>query len=263
MADNWQGRTFKARDRATRTPTLRGEAVFPRLRQLLKQYRLVIAAIVLLVGAAWLLYDHTRGSGSFGRSAADILMQLAFLVLAGTVLDGLIKRINRARDKEQELRNKRMDLMLRMREAHVRIANAQRLIYACPSREAYSEQMRVLMLVTPELEDIERDVAATTDLFCKNHTDKEDIQKGINKIVKYLDDGYDQYAAWGKKNVDRTWIPQAGTGWIAQLLNSQRGMPKEYFDALTESKGKIRSYVYGDGIDEAETESDTAPAAHS
>jgi len=261
MADNWQGKTFKASDRTTWTPTLRGEAVFPRLRQLLKQYRLVIVAIVALVGAAWLLYHHTKGSGSFGRSAADILMQLAFLVLAATVLDGLIKRINRARDKEQELRNKRMDLMLRMREAHVRIANAQRLIYACPSREIYSEQMRVFMLVTPKLEDIERDVAATTDLFCKEPTDKEEIQKGINEIVKYLDQGYDQYADWGKKEVDRTWI-RADMGWIAQLLDSQRGMPEEYFDALTKSKGKIRSYVYGDGIDDAETESDKA-AAHS
>ena len=51
-------------------------------------------------------------------------------------------------------------------------------------------------------------------------------------------------------------------GRIAQLLDSQRGMPEEYFDALTKSKGKIRSYVYGDGIDDAETESDKA-AAHS
>jgi hypothetical protein len=40
-------------------------------------------------------------------------------------------------------------------------------------------------------------------------------------------------------------------------------MPEEYFDALTKSKGTIRSYVYGDGIDEGETESDTAAATHS
>lgn len=128
MADNRQGKTLKASDPTTSTPTPRSEAFFRRLCQLLRRYWLVIVAIVLLIGGAWLLYDHTKGGQAFGRSAADLLLQLAFLVLAGTVLDGLIKRINRERDNEQELRNKRMDLMRRMRDAHVRIANAQRLI---------------------------------------------------------------------------------------------------------------------------------------
>ena len=81
------------------------------------------------------------------------------------MLDALIKRINEQRDKEQELRNKRMDFLRRIREAHVQIANAQRLIRADRMPKTYSEQMRVLMLVTPELEDIERDIEATTDLF--------------------------------------------------------------------------------------------------
>jgi hypothetical protein len=261
MADHWQGRTLTASDATTSTLALQGAAVSRRLRQLLKRYWLAIVAIVALVGGAWLLYGHATGGGAFGRSAAGLLMQLAFLVLAGTVLDALIKRINRARDKEQELRNKRMDLMRRMREAHVSIANAQRLIYACPSRETYSEQMRVLMHVTPQLEDIERDIAATTDLFCKEPMDKEGIQKGINEIVKYLDEGYDQYATWGKREVDRAWIPQANMGWIAELLASQRGMPDRYFDALTESKGRIRSYVYGDGVDKAEPKSGTVTTA--
>ena len=181
MADNLQGKRAKASVSPTSAFSLLVEAVFRGLRQLLRRYWLAIVAIVLLVGAAWLLYGHTKGTEAFGRSAADFLLQLAFLVLAGTVLDGLIKRINRARDREQELRDKRMEFMRRMRTAHVRIANAQRLIYACPSPETYSEQMRALMLVIPELEDIERDVAATTDLFCKEPTDKQHIRRGSMK----------------------------------------------------------------------------------
>ena len=135
------------------------------LLAMLVGYRRIVSPVCVWVGA-WLLYA-TKGNKTFGRSVADLLLQLAFLLIAGTVLNWLIKRINKQRDKEQELRNKRMDFMRRMREAHVRIANAQRLIYANPSPETYNEQMRVLMLVTPELEDIERDIAATTDLFCK------------------------------------------------------------------------------------------------
>ena len=233
MADNRQGKTFKASDPTTSKRAPRSKAVLRRLGQLLKRYWLAIVAIVLivlLVRGAWLLYHLSNGDRAFGRSAADGLLQVAFLVLAGTVLDWLIKRINRARDKEHEERDKRMDLMRRMREAHVRIANAQRLIYACPSSEAYREQMRVFMLVIPELEDIERDVAATIDLFCKEPKDKEDIQKGVCEIVKYLNAGYYEYAAWSRKEVKKAWSSEADMEWIAKLGDSRCGMPREYMD---------------------------------
>jgi hypothetical protein len=225
---------------------------------------LVIVAIVLiglLVTGAGLLYHLPKGDRAFGRSVADGLLQVAFLVLAGTVLDRLIKSINGARDKEHERRDKRMDLMRRMREAHVRIANAQRHIYASPSRRTYRDQMRVFMLTIPELEDIERDVAATTDLFCKESNDKEDIREGIRKLVEYLNTGYHEYAEWNRGKVQQEWSREAGMDWIAKLGDSRCGMPKEYMDELTKSKGKIRSYVYGDGIGENEPDACTATVA--
>jgi hypothetical protein len=150
---------------------------------------LAIAAIViagLLVGGAAVLYATTQGDKTFGRSAADLLLQLAFLLVTGTFLKWLIDRINTERDKDQELHSKWVDFLRRMREAHVRIANAQRLIYADPSPGIYNKQMRMLMLVTPELEDIERDINATTNLFCEKTADKGNIQDGINEIVAYL-----------------------------------------------------------------------------
>jgi hypothetical protein len=71
--------------------------------------------------------------------------------------------------------------------------------------------------------------------------------------VAYLDDGYDQYADWSKSGGgDETFSHQAETPWLAELLRSERGMPKRYGCALNRSKGKIRSYVYGGRIDKGE-----------
>jgi len=217
---------------------------------------LTIGAMVIagvLVGGAAVVYATTKGDKPFGRSAADLLLQLAFLLVAGTFLKWLIDRINKEHDKDQGFRSKQMDFLRRMREAHVRIASAQRLIRADPSPKTYSEQMRALMLVTPELEDIERDVAATTDLFCKEPADKENIQDGIKEVVDYLDDAYYQYAAWDKSgDSSETFSHQVKTGWLAELLKSKQGMPERYKCALDKSKGKIRSYVYSSGSDEGE-----------
>ena len=192
MADNRQENIPETSGpRPARTPPRKG----------FFQRWLTIGAMVIagvLVGGAAVVYATTKGDKPFGRSAADLLLQLAFLLVAGTFLKWLIDRINKEHDKDQEFRSKQMDFLRRMREAHVRIANAQRLIRADPSPKTYSEQMRALMLVTPELEDIERDVAATTDLFCKEPADKENIQDGIKEVVDYLDDAYYQYAAWDK-----------------------------------------------------------------
>ena len=166
------------------------------------------------------------------------------VLLAGTFLKWLIDLVNKEHDKDQEVRSQQMDFLRRMRKAHVRIANAWRLIRADPSLETYSEQMRALMLVTPRLEDIGRDVAATTNLFCKE--DKGSIQDGIKEIVAYLDEGYEQYATRDKSgDGNETFSHLANTGWLAELLESKQGMPKRYECALDKSKGKIRSYVYG------------------
>jgi hypothetical protein len=182
MADNRQENNSKM-----------SEAVF-RLHQLLRQYSRVIFAVAIITASilgAGRFYAHTKGTKPF-VSYANLLLQLVAFIVAGLILTPLIDYINKQRDK----RSKRMDFLRRMRESHVRIANAKQLIYADPSPETYRQQMRVLMLVTPKLEDIEQDVAATTDLFCKKRGDKEGIQEGISEIVDYLNEGYDQYAKW-------------------------------------------------------------------
>ena len=226
------------------------KAIFRWLRQFLRRYSLAIAVfavLAVLVVGAWLLYAYTKGNTDFGRSFADLLLlQLALLLIVGTALNSLIRHMNKQRDKEQELRNKRMDFMRRMREAHVRIANAQRLIYANRSPKTYSEQMGVFMLVTPKLEDIEADIAATTDLFCNE--DKAKIQGGIKDIVAYLDKGYDQYAKWRRSTRSSTedyeTLCQSEPGWLCELIKTPRLMPEEYVCALNKSKGMIRLYVY-------------------
>src|SRR5690348_15425292 len=108
----------------------------PLRRKAFLQRQLAIGAIVIAsvaVGGAAALYVTTEGANGFGRSAAGLLLQLAFLLFAGTFLKWLIDRINKEHDKDRELRSQQMDFLRRMREAHVRIANAQRLIHADPS----------------------------------------------------------------------------------------------------------------------------------
>ena len=195
----------------------------------LRRYWLTIAAIAiipgLVVSAEW-LYAHTKDDKAFG-TFANLLVQGAGLIAVGLILTPLIRRITTRRQQ-------RMDFMYRIREAHVRIANAQRLIYADRSCTIYCEQMRVLMQVTPKLEDIERDIAATTDLF--KPRDKTKIQKGINEIVAYLDKGYDQYAEWCNGE-DYETLRQREHGWLGELVKCRRNMPAEYGRALDKSKG--------------------------
>ena len=200
----------------------------------------VIAIILLLVASAELIHFFTTEDKALGIPA-DLLLQGAGLVAAGLILTPLIQRINK-------FRNQRLDFMLRIREAHVQIANAQRLIYADRSCTTYSEQMRMLMRVTPKLEDIERDIAATTGLF--KPADKVAIQEGIKEIAAYLDKGYDQYAEWCHGG-DYETLRQRKPGWLGELVKCRRSMPEEYGRALDKSKGTIRCYVYGGGTDRA------------
>jgi steroid delta-isomerase-like uncharacterized protein len=216
-----------------------------------RRYRLTIAAIAIipvLVLSAEYLYAHTKDDKAFFGSFANLLVQGAGLIAAGLILTPLIKHITTRRQQ-------RIDFMHRIREAHVRIANAQRLIHADRSYTTYSEQMRVLMQVTPKLEDIERDIAATTDLFKPG--DKTKIQKGINEIVAYLDKGYDQYAEWCNDE-DCDSLRQRKPGWLGELVKCRRSMPAEYERALDKSKGTIRCYVYGRGRDRAVSEQNKA-----
>jgi ketosteroid isomerase-like protein len=233
MAVNLRGKVSKA-----------SKTVFQWLRRFPGPYWLtivVIVIIVLLVVGAELLYAHTNEDKSFGNWA-NLLSQGAGLIAAGLILTPLIRHINK-------LRNQRMDFLYRIREAHVQIANAQRVIYADRSCTTYSDQMHVLMRVTPKLEDIERDIAATTDLFYKRG-DKETIRKGIKEIVAYLDKGYDQYAAWCNGE-DYETLRQRKPGWLDEFVKYRRSMPEEYEHALDKSKGTIRRYVYGGETDRA------------
>ena len=210
-------------------------------------FLLVMGALAfVLVKVAHPLYNSPD---SFSRKLGELLLQLALIVVVGALVTAgiqvLVDHFNRQRTKAAQDHEKRLDFLRRVRNAHVSVANAWRVIRADPRIETYSEQMRALMLVTPGLEDIGRDVAATTDLFCKE--DKESIQGGIEEIVSYLDDGYEQYAERDKSGDgnETFWHLATGTGWLAEFLKSKQHMPERYECALDKSKGKIRSYVYG------------------
>jgi hypothetical protein len=137
MADNRQEKSSET-----------SEAAF-RWHQLLRQYWWVILAVAIITASivgAGLLYAHTKGAKPFG-SYANLLLQLAAFIVAGLILTPLIEHINKQRDK----RSKRMDLLRRMRESHVRIANAQQLIYADRSPGHTASRCVFLCLLHPSL----------------------------------------------------------------------------------------------------------------
>jgi hypothetical protein len=141
---------------------------------------LIAIALALVFFAQWL---YTSSSdGSFRRSlASPLVLQLALIVVGGALVEGLLKSLSAMRAKNEEDASKRLELLRRMRSAHVRVAHAQRLIKAEKAVETYTDQMRKLILVTRDLEEIGEDVKVTCELFTAN--DRDEICEGIRRIV--------------------------------------------------------------------------------
>jgi type VI protein secretion system component VasK len=119
----------------------------------------VIAAAVGLL--AWQLYE-TGNADTFRSVLASNLLQGGAIAIGVIVIGWLVERsadrqadrleVDRKRQADKlELDRKRLELLQRMRAAHVSIAHAQRLIRA-EDDDTYMEQMRALMLVARGLE---------------------------------------------------------------------------------------------------------------
>jgi hypothetical protein len=195
---------------------------------------LVLLSVILVL---WARYLYPRSSvDTFKRQFSEDLVFLAVVSVGGALLDIVARSLATIRTDMDKLR----DLLTRMRDAHVRIAHAKRLLEAARSKRIYVAQMRELMLIIPELEDIERDVTASKRLFAGR--DKEQICCGISQIVNYLERLCDEYVRWARSRAPRP--PWRSQREISDFIKG-KAFPDEYYGALSRSKGIIRSYVYG------------------
>jgi hypothetical protein len=197
---------------------------------------LAVLSLVLVLSARKLY--TTSPENTFGRQLAETLLQLAVVSAGGALLDIVAKSLATLRTDV----DKRRDLLTRMRNAHVRIAHARRLLAAADSKKTYVDQMGQFLLIIPELEDIEQDVAASRRLFTER--DRKQICAGIRQIVCYLERLCDEYACWAtSRSHGSRWREQPE---IADFLKEKR-FPVEYDVGISLSKGVIRDYVFGYG----------------
>jgi uncharacterized membrane-anchored protein YhcB (DUF1043 family) len=114
------------------------------------------------------------------------------------------------------------------------------LIKVHDTGRTYGDQLRNLMLVKPEIEEIEQDLEAAKDLFGPN---TKTILKGIRDIITYLADGAKEYESF-YKHVDKDakaekrladTIAAQDMEWVRQLI-ADEDFPKRYDDALKMSK---------------------------
>jgi hypothetical protein len=233
---------------------------------------LLVCAAALLVTAAllWSLSD----ARTFWRAVAENSLGAAVVVVGAAVLASLLQGLDARRDEREQDRRKRLELLVRLRAAHVRISHARRVMRAENNPRAYEERMRDLMLVVPELEEIREEVKASTGLYEGN--DKTNIMGGIAQIVEFLDAGYREYTDWCRLSKNRPDTDPRRGPWLARLVDDwpppsskktmdpewapQDSMPPEYDAALSISKAKMREYIYGAEVADMLYEDDVVDA---
>src|SRR3954451_22675969 len=137
----------------------RSQASVSRRRQWMYAVGCTIGFLVLAWGlgaVAWKI--HLKYDGKYADELITSLLQLG-VVGVGTALVGLlVTGLTYFQTKVKEKTDQRLDLLKRTRAAHVRIVHAKRILKSDDSAEIYAQEMRDLMLVIPELEDIGADV---------------------------------------------------------------------------------------------------------
>jgi hypothetical protein len=200
----------------------------------------IVGFLVLAWGlgaVAWKI--HLKYDGKYADELIYFLLQLG-VVGVGTALVGLlVTGLTYFQTKVEEKTDQRLDLLRRIRAAHVRIVHAKRILKSDESAKIYTQQMRKLMLVIPELEDIGADVVAAKRLFGK---DNGQIKGGVDDLVTYLEKGYTEYTDHLTRPQPRTTRPVGG--WLTELVDSEE-MPCCYDEAVGKSKGCMRFHVYG------------------
>jgi hypothetical protein len=199
----------------------------------------VLAVTVLILGS------YLLASQLFPMVLAQPMLNLAIVGIGGATFGLFTAWITRRRADLRAMSAQRLDLLERTRAAHVRIAQAQRILTADRRPATYTDQLRDLMKVAAEVEDVRADVEAAPTLL---GPDNGAIVKGLTGMVWFLTEGYREYTSWSKSNAPTPSLDNYSRPdgpWLNDLTKTLGEMPRAYEEAVTDSKGNMRRYVYG------------------
>jgi hypothetical protein len=207
-----------------------------------------VAAALVVVGAG--LYSAAgTSSDEFEQQLGELVLQLAVIVIVGALAKTLVDWGTSLRARHQELVDRRLEFMRRVRAMHVTVESARTLLNAHRSPKTYGEQCRRLIELRPQVEEISEDLRAAPGLF----DDQEGIRNGLNDIVIYLRECEDEYVHNHEhvdadyklgKTFDQT-LEERRMTWLVEFMAAGARFSAEYDDNLERSKGVMRKQVYG------------------
>jgi hypothetical protein len=228
-----------------------------------------VLIIVLAAAAVWLVdYAHNKydpgDKDSWQSVFAFGVLNGAVVVVLGATVTALLALVSELRARTERQRDKRLDLFHRMRRAHVRVALTQQILRTQSDSTTYREQMRDLLHVIKDLEEIREEVKVSGKLY---RAHRARIMHGIAQIIVFLQEGITQYNKWSETAVEGPKAPDQG--WLKKLVEQlqkehhseesklhsseekwqpQGNMPHAYDSGLERSKLVMRAYVYGSRV---------------
>jgi uncharacterized MnhB-related membrane protein len=221
----------------------------------------LLVVVVTLVLVAQSVYDAAHPGRFLNVLATGVLLNGAAVAILGAIVGTMVSIAAEIRSRRESAAEKRLELFRRMRGAHVRVALAQEILRSQRDAVTYHEQMRVLLQVVKDMEEIREEVRVSGRLY--DEIDRRAIIKGIALIIIYLQQGVTEYAAWSSSPGGRVpdTRPDHEDAWVAKLVadhdtcrperqpeddawEPKGHMPSEYDDGLEQSKLMMRNYVY-------------------
>ena len=194
--------------------------------------------------------DSTQGLNDFLEQLAKLLLQAAIIVFIGAVLNFILNRLYKQKEKEEADRQNRIEFLRRVRAVHTTIQTSQTLLIAHKSPKTYVEVMRKLIQLVYDVIEIEEDLKVTVDLF----SEKTKMVSALENISSYIKEGVEEYKKFKKyveskydKNVDDNLSPainERDIKWLNDFWNGDGDYKSIYGINITVIKSELRKAVY-------------------
>jgi len=201
--------------------------------------QLLIVPAILAIGGFWLNRIQKSREETAENQRAE---------LARKAEDQRVELARKAEDQRAKLETQ-MDFMRRVRAMHVTIGYARDLLNAHQSAKTYGEQLRQLMQLRAEVEEISEDLGASPQLF----REQSKIREGLEEIITYLNEAGQEYIHH-HNHVDSGYkagetlhetIEKRKMEWVQDFMEGGKGYKDKYIIQLAKAKGTMRSEVYG------------------
>lgn len=156
------------------------------------QRPLLLSGLLLLVAVAcgvlaYVFYEVREPSSFKSLLAQDVLLNGVVVASLGAALAAVVAAETQRREYREALAQRKFELFLRTREAHVLAVQARRILRARDDLDIYHEQMRVLLGVIQDLGEVREEVKISDKLFTGD--DEKSIRMGLGIMIDYLQTG--------------------------------------------------------------------------